>query len=165
MRYQDDSSESISPRLKLKEGVSRSPFEQRIAVLEQKLSELASVLRYQDDSLEAAPVRIKRQERVSRSPLEQRIAMLERKVSELSKVINGLTVQLAEVSSVVRDIKRPVAVQDDVELRVKKGEVKKGGKPEKKGKTEYIIAENDYPIQEQRKSKGNIVVADRDQSS
>lgn len=52
--------------------------------------------------------------------------MLERKVSELSKVINGLAVQLAEVSSVVRDIKRPVAVQDDVELRIKKGEAKKG---------------------------------------
>ena len=169
MRYQDDSSESSPPRLKLKEGVLRSPFEQRIAVLEQKLSELASVLRYQDDSLEAAPVRIKRQEGASRSPLEpsrspleQRIAMLERKISELSKVINGLTVQLAEVSSVVRDIKRPVAVQDDVELRVRKGEAKKGGKPEKKGKTEYIIAENDYPIQEKQKSAGNIVVADRD---
>jgi uncharacterized coiled-coil protein SlyX len=162
MRYQDGSSESIPPRLKLKEGVSRSPFEQRIAVLEQKLSELASVRRYQDDSLEAAPVRIKRQEGVSRSPFEQRIAMLERKVSELSKVISGLAVQLAEVSSVVHDIKRPVAVQDDVELRIKKGEAKKGGKQEKKGKTEYIIAENDYPIQEKRKSTGNIVVADRD---
>jgi uncharacterized coiled-coil protein SlyX len=162
MRYQDDSSESIPPRLKLKEGVSHSPFEQRIAVLEQKLSELTSVLRYQDDPPEAAPVRIKRQEGVSRSPFEQRIAMLERKVSELSKVINGLAVQLAEVSSVVRDIKRPVAVQDDVELRIKKGEAKKGGKQEKKGKTEYIIAENDYPIQEKRKSTGNIVVADRD---
>jgi hypothetical protein len=91
--------------------------------------------------------------------------MLERKVSELSNIINGLTVQLAETSSIVRDIKRPVAVQDDVELLVKKGEAKKGGKAEKKGKTEYIIAENDYPIQETRKSMGNVVVADRDQSS
>jgi uncharacterized coiled-coil protein SlyX len=162
MRYQDGSSESIPSHLRLKEGVSRSPFEQRIAVLEQKLSELTSVLRYQDDSLEAAPARIRRHDGVSRSSFEQRIAMLERKVSELSKVINGLTVQLAEVSSVVRDIKRPVAVHDDVELRVKKGEAKKGGKQEKKGKTEYIIAENDYPIQEKRKSTGNIVVADRD---
>ncbi len=162
MRYQDGSSESIPPRLKLKEGVLRSPFEPRIAVLEQKLSELTSVLQHQDDSHEAVPMRIKRQEVVSRSPFEQRITMLERKVSELSKVMNGLTVQLAEVSSVVRDIKRPVAVQDDVELRVKKGEAKKGGKQEKKGKTEYIIAENDYPIQEKRKSTGNIVVADRD---
>ena len=162
MRYHDDSSENIPSRLKLKEGVPHSSFEQRIAVLEQKLSELTSALRYHDDPLEAASVRTRRPEGGSRSSFEQRIAMLERKVSELSKVINGLTVQLAEVSSVVRDIKRPVAVHDDVELRVKKGEAKKGGKQEKKGKTEYIIAENDYPIQEKKKATGNIVVADRD---
>lgn len=162
MRYHDDSSENIPSRLKLKEGVPHSPFEQRIAVLEQKLSELTSVLRYHEDSLEAAPMRTRRPEGASRSPFEQRIAMLERKVSELSKVINGLTVQLAEVSSVVRDIKRPVTVHDDVELRVKKEEATKGGKREKKGKTEYIIAENDYPIQEKKKATGNIVVADRD---
>ena len=172
MRYQDDSSGNSSPRLKLKEGVSRSPLEQRISpleqrigTLEQKLSELASVPRYQSDSAEAAPMRMKRQEGVSRSPLEQRMVMLERKVSELSKVINGLAVQLADVSSAVRDIKRPTQVQEDVELLVKKRGAQRGEKAEKKGKAEYIIAENDYPIQEKRQSRGNVVIADKDYSS
>lgn len=165
MRYQDDSSDNFSPRLRLKEGVARSPLEQRIATLEQKLSELASVPRYQSDSAEAAPLRMKRQEGVSRSPLEQRMVMLERKVSELSKVINGLAVQLADVSSAVRDIKRPTQVKEDVELLVKKREAQRGEKAEKKGKIEYIIAENDYPIQEKRQSRGNVVIADKDHSS
>ena len=162
MRYQNDSSDNFSPRLKLKEGVSHSPLEQRIATLEQKLSELASVLRYQSDSVEASPMRMKRQEGVSHSPLEQRMIMLERKVSELSNVINGLAMQLADVSSAVRDIKRPIPVKEDVELLVKKAGAQKGGKAEKAGKAEYIIAENDYPIQETRKSRGNVVVADKD---
>ena len=173
MRYRDDSSDNFSPRLKLKEGVARSPLEQRISPLEQrivtleeKLSDLARVPRYQSDSAEAAPLRMKRQEGVARSPLEQRMVMLERKVSELSKVINGLAVQLADVSSSVHDIKRPVQVQEDVELLVKKRGAQRGEKAEKKkGKTEYIIAENDYPIQEQRQSRGNVVVADKDYSS
>jgi uncharacterized coiled-coil protein SlyX len=179
MRYQNDSSDNFTPRLKLKEGVSRSPLQQRISpleqrispleqrmvMLEQKLSELASVSRHRSDSAETAPLRMKRQEGVSRSPLEQRMVMLERKVSELSKVINGLAIQLADVSSSVRDIKRPTQVQEDVELLVKKRGAQRGEKAEKKSKTEYIIAENDYPIQEKQQSRGNVVIADKDYSS
>ena len=119
-------------------------------------------MRYQDDSSDNFSPRLKLKEGVSRSPLEQRMVMLERKVSELSKVINGLAIQLADVSSAVRDIKRPIPVKEDVELLVKKRGAQKEGKAEKKGKAEYIIAENDYPIEETRKSRGNVVVADKD---
>lgn len=122
-------------------------------------------MRHQDDP-DAAPRRLRVREGAPRSTFEQRLSILERKVSELSGILNGITQQLVDVSSAVRDLQRVVSVDEQPlpEAEVEKEPIEEPPvkRPRKGKKTTYVIAEGDAPPEPRRQFKDDVIIADRD---
>jgi len=118
-------------------------------------------MRYQDDP-DAASRRLRVKEGAQRSTFEQRLSILERKVSELSGILNGITQQLIDVNSVVRDLQR--AANDEQTLPgIEKEPIEEAPVKRRKGKkTTYVIAEGEAPPEPRRQFKDDVIIADRD---
>jgi len=121
-------------------------------------------MRYQDD-LDAMPRRLRLKEGAPRSTLEQRVTMLERKVAELSSTLNGITQQLVDVSSSVHDMSHLPGVYGSGELSSDGESVDEPSllrQSRRRKKTAYVIADNDYPPEPERRLGDDIIIADRD---
>jgi hypothetical protein len=121
-------------------------------------------MRYQDDP-DTVPRRLRVKEGAPRTTLEQRIKMLERKVAELSSTLNGITQQLVDVSSSVHDMTRLPGVYEHSELSSDAEPIDEPSslRQQRRGKkTAYIIADNDYPPEPERRLGDDIIIADRD---
>lgn len=121
-------------------------------------------MRYQDD-LDAIPRRLRLKEGASRSTLEQRVTMLERRISELSATLNGITHQLVDVSSSVHDMTHLPGVYGQGELSSDAEPVDEPSslrQQRRRKKTAYVIADNDYPPEPERRLGDDIIIADRD---
>jgi hypothetical protein len=121
-------------------------------------------MRYQDD-LDAMPHRLRLKEGAPRSTLEQRVTMLERRVSELSATLNGITQQLVDVSSSVHDMTHLPGVYGQGELSSDAEPVDEPSslrQQRRRKKTAYVIADNDYPPEPERRLGDDIIIADRD---
>jgi SMC interacting uncharacterized protein involved in chromosome segregation len=117
-------------------------------------------MRYQDDP-DAASRRLRVKEGAQRSTFEQRLSILERKVSELSGILNGITQQLIDVNSVVRDLQR--AANDEQTLpEIEKEPIEEAPVKRKGKKTTYVIAEGEAPVKPRRQLKDDVIIADRD---
>ena len=125
-------------------------------------------MHYQDDLVEM-PHRLRLKGGASRLTLEQRVSMLERRVSELSDTLNGITNQLVDVSSSVHDMTHLPGVGN--------GEFSSDAEPcdaepcdessllrlqRRRKKTTYVIADNNYPPEPERRLGDDIIIADRD---
>ena len=119
-------------------------------------------MRYQDDPDEV-PRRLRVKQGVPRSTLDQRVTKLEHKVTEMSSVLNGITQQLVDVSSSVRDMALLPRVNESNELP---SETEPAEplllKSEGKKKTTYIIADADRAPEPQRRLGNDIIIADRE---
>jgi hypothetical protein len=121
-------------------------------------------MRYQDD-LDAIPRRLRLKEGAPRSTLEQRVTKLERRVSELSATLNGITQQLVDVSSSVHDMTHLPGVYGQDELSSDAEPVDEPSslrQQRRRKKTAYVIADNDYPPEPERRLGDDIIIADRD---
>jgi hypothetical protein len=120
-------------------------------------------MRYQDDP-DAVPRRLRLKQGAPRSTLEQRVTTLERKVAEFSAILNGITQQLVDVSSSVHDMTRLPGVYEHGEPANDKGQVDEPSlrQSRRRKKTAYVIADNDYPPEPERRLGDDIIIADRD---
>ncbi len=121
-------------------------------------------MRYHDD-IDAEPRRLRLKEGAPRSTFEQRLSTLERKVAELSNILNGVTQQLVEVSSVVNALERRGNVYEHADERadditVEPVVVPAEERPRKK--TAYLVADSEAPPKPRQRVNNDIIIADRD---
>jgi hypothetical protein len=91
--------------------------------------------------------------------------MLERKVSELSDTLNGITNQLVDVSSSVHDMTHLPGVSGNDELSSDAETCEESPLPSQqriRKKTNFVIADNNYPPKPERRIGDDIIIADRD---
>jgi len=118
-------------------------------------------MRYQDDPDEV-PRRLRVKQGVPRSTLDQRVTKLEHKVIELSSVLNGITQQLVDSSS-VHDMALLPHVNESNEFPSETEPAEPSLlQLEKKKKTTYIIADADSTPEPQRRLGNDIIIADRE---
>jgi hypothetical protein len=121
-------------------------------------------MHYHDD-LDEMPRRLKLKGGTPRSTLEQRMALLERKVSELSDTITGITRQLGDVSASVHDMTRLPGVYGNDELSSDVEPFEESSSlrlQRRRKKTTYVIADDNYPLEPERRLGDDIIIADRD---
>jgi len=119
-------------------------------------------MRYLDDP-DDVPHRLRVKQSVPRSTLEQRVTKLEHKVSELSNVLNGITLQLVDISSSVHDMAQSARADESTELPTETEPIEASpSELQRKKTTTYIVADAEDAPEPQRRLGNDIIIADRE---